>query len=171
MTQQVKVKVKVGQVVRFPGVCVHCANPAGEGMTLRKRIGRLTRLVDVPVCVDCAQTLRRRSGEEERRQRIGYAATGLAFLLAAAVVYALLPPLAVLLRGGAAVILGVLVASAVQAQLRGLALKAARPEKRMILESARLANFSWRATTFEFSNEAFVERFVDLNEQLVMRDK
>jgi hypothetical protein len=170
MGQQVKVKVKVGQVVRFPGVCVHCANPAGERMALRKRIGRLTRLVDVPVCVDCAQTLRKRSGEEERLQRIGYGAVGLAFLLAAVIVYALLPPLVLFLRVGAAVILAVLAASAVRVYFQGAALKAARPEKRMILESARLANFSWRATTFEFSNEAFVERFVDLNEQLVMRE-
>lgn len=170
MAQLVKIKVKAGQVVRFPGVCVHCTRPAGEGMTLRKRIGRLTRLVDVPVCADCAQTLRRRSGEEERLERIGYVATAVVFLLVAAVVYGLLPPLALILRGGAAVILGVLVASAVRAYFQGAALKAARPEKRAILESARLANFSWRATTFEFSNEAFVERFVDLNEELVMRD-
>ena len=90
MGQQVKVKVKAGQVVRFPGVCVHCASPAAEGMPVRKRIGRLTRLVDVPVCAACAQTLRRLSGEEERLQKIGYVVMGLAFVLAAVLVLAVL---------------------------------------------------------------------------------
>lgn len=170
MSQQVKVKVKVGQVVRFPGVCVNCTNPAAHKMPLRKRIGRLTRLVDVPVCADCAAILKRQSGEEERLQKIGYVVMGLVFLITTGLIYLFLPPFSPWLQFGAAVALGLVVASAVRVYFRRTALKAALPEKKAILDAARLANFSWRATTFEFANETFVERFVDLNENLVMSD-
>ena len=45
---------------------------------------------------------------------------------------------------------------------------AALPEKKAILQSAQIETFSWRATTFSFTNDAFTERFIDLNEPFLM---
>lgn len=41
---------------------------------------------------------------------------------------------------------------------------AALPEKKAVLESAQLQAFSWRTATFEFSNETYVTRFMELND-------
>jgi hypothetical protein len=46
--------------------------------------------------------------------------------------------------------------------------KAALPEKQAIRRSGRIVTFSWRATTFEFVNQTFAERFETLNESLLM---
>jgi hypothetical protein len=42
------------------------------------------------------------------------------------------------------------------------------PSKRAIRQSAEIANFSWRATTFEFDNEKFAEQFRAMNEARLM---
>jgi hypothetical protein len=42
------------------------------------------------------------------------------------------------------------------------------PAKQAIGQAARLANFTWRATTFEFENEQFAEQFRALNEARLM---
>jgi hypothetical protein len=46
--------------------------------------------------------------------------------------------------------------------------KAALPEKQAVRGSAKVTNFSWRATTFEFTNETFAERFEAMNESVLM---
>lgn len=47
----------------------------------------------------------------------------------------------------------------------------ARPEKKAILNAARLRDFSWRTTTLEFDDDSFAERFAALNEARVVEDQ
>lgn len=74
--QTIKIKARPDEIIRFPGLCVHCAQPGATPLRLKKRHGRITRLVDVPLCPDCAQELTRKSGEEERLEKMGWAAAG-----------------------------------------------------------------------------------------------
>ena len=46
--------------------------------------------------------------------------------------------------------------------------RAALPEKKAVLESAKLQAFSWRTATFHFSNDTFIERFMELNEPILL---
>ncbi|MGH2537875.1 MAG: hypothetical protein ACRDHL_10810, partial [Candidatus Promineifilaceae bacterium] len=69
--QRVKVKLRPGETLHFPAICVHCAEPAGERLTIHHRRGLLTRLIEVPVCAGCARQAARRSAEEERLGRLG----------------------------------------------------------------------------------------------------
>ncbi|MCZ7674469.1 MAG: hypothetical protein M5U34_48760 [Chloroflexi bacterium] len=62
----IKIKVRARETMQFPGICVACAKPGASPLSLKKRRGRLTRIVDVPLCTDCAAEVRRQSGEEER---------------------------------------------------------------------------------------------------------
>lgn len=166
---QVKIKVRSQQTVQFPGICVHCGQPAATAMPIRKRIGRVTRLINVPLCSDCAQELHRQSADEERLEKIGRLVSIALFLLTLAVVILLTPAgLAFLLR----LLIGLLAAGAVTAVSLHLfhraQANAARPEKKAIRQSAQIAAFSWRATTFKFENETFTERFKEINEPLLM---
>lgn len=47
-------------------------------------------------------------------------------------------------------------------------LSATIPEKKTVLASARITNFSWWTTTFEFGNDYFAERFIDLNRTILV---
>jgi hypothetical protein len=169
MAQTVKIKLRPGQAARFPGICVHCGQTAVAGMLLRRRIGRITRLLEVPVCAACHQELQQLSGEEERLHKLGRVAT----VTVAAVVFILL---LILLPAGLAGIFRLLVAlvaapvpaAAVYAYFKRAAQAAARPAKRAILESAHMRRFSWRATTFEFANDSFAKQFAHLNKSLLM---
>lgn len=166
---QIKIKVRPKQTVRFPGICVRCAQPAAKTMPLRRRLGRITRTIDVPLCSECRRELNRQSGDEERLGKIGRLAAGGAFVMAAAFVLLLTP-------AGISLLLRLLVALAAGMMLGQLTLllfqrarqKAALPEKQAIRRSARIVTFSWRATTFEFVNPTFAERFEEMNESLLM---
>ena len=46
--------------------------------------------------------------------------------------------------------------------------RAAPLEKKAVLQSAQLQAFSWRTATFQFSNDTFVERFMELNEPILL---
>jgi hypothetical protein len=82
----------------------------------------------------------------------------------------------VLLPGGIPLLFRLLVGLAIALILGALVLgyfrrkrrEAALPEKKAVLGSACINAFSWRATIFEFDNEAFAERFVELNEPKLM---
>jgi hypothetical protein len=63
---------------------------------------------------------------------------------------------------------GALTGSVVLAYFRRIRAEAALPEKKAILASAHMVEFSWRATTFEFENEAFFDKFVELNRTELM---
>ena len=87
----VKVKIRPGHKLQFPALCVHCARPATDWLSLRKRVGRQTRFLDVPLCADCAAEVRRLSGDEERMQKISRLAIGVAALLVLVLTLILLP--------------------------------------------------------------------------------
>jgi hypothetical protein len=164
LSQQIKIKTRVGRPVRFPAVCVHCGKPAPERMRVHKRIGRTTRLVDVPLCAECAHETHRLSGEEERWHRLSWLFSAIAWLLAFLLLLLLMPVvLSPLLRLILAALAATAVAFACFRVCRRIALRHARPEKKAILGAARIRDFSWRATTFEFSNEHFAEHFAAEN--------
>ncbi len=138
-------------------------------MPLKKRRGRLTRLIDVPLCDQCASELRRKSGEEERLGRLGRFVTAVVAAVTLVLVFALLPggmPLG--LRLLVAFLLSALAGLLVLTYFRQRSLDAAHPKKRAILASARMTHFSWRATTFHFDNDEFAQRFASINEPRLM---
>ena len=169
MNHQVKIKVRPNQPVYFPPLCVHCAQPAAARMGLRRRIGRLTRMVDVPLCQDCHVELRRRSADEERLQKIGWLVSGVLFLLAVAFALVFTP---VEFGFGLRLLLAALAALGLAGFVYWLfwraSTRAELPSKQAIRQSAGIANFSWRATTFEFDNQTFAEQFRAMNEARLM---
>ncbi|MCB9419266.1 MAG: hypothetical protein H6667_05655 [Ardenticatenaceae bacterium] len=169
MSYPIKIKVRPQKTIRFPGICVNCAQPAAEMMPLRKRLGRVTRTINVPLCRDCHRELNRQSGDEERLGKIGRLAAGAVFVLGAALVLLLTPgEISLLLRLLVALALGSMLAQLALLLAQRAQVKAALPEKQAIRQSARVITFSWRATTFEFVNQTFVERFEAMNESLLM---
>jgi hypothetical protein len=169
MGRTVKVKVRPGGHVQFPSICANCSQPATEAMALTRRSGRRTRSIDVPLCAACFRELKRESGQEERLHRLGRAASVFVFLLAAILVFilfsGLLPLLASLFISLA---VGTLVGLGVRTYFRRIRADAALPEKKAILASSQLVDFSWRATTFEFDNEEFSDRVEELNQEKLM---
>jgi hypothetical protein len=165
----IKIKVRPQQTVTFPGICVHCGQAAPETMTIRKRLSRITRLIDVPVCADCAGQLRRRSLEEEQLGRLQWLVSGGAFLVIWVAVLLVLPPgVALWLRVVGGLLVAVGVTAVILTIFRRKIQASYLPEKQAILNAARIETFSWRATTFAFENEEFKRRFVEMNEPLLM---
>ena len=60
-------------------------------MQVRQRYGRITRLIDLPLCSRCASELNRRSADEERLQKISWLISGVLFLLGLAITLLLTP--------------------------------------------------------------------------------
>ncbi|NLF63065.1 MAG: hypothetical protein GX579_00535 [Chloroflexi bacterium] len=168
----VRVRVRPGEELRFPAACVHCGQPARPALPLRRRLGRVTREVDVPLCDDCQQEVRRLSGDEERRRKLGWLAAGLAFLIVFLVLFFLLPSgFPVALRLLLPLGLAALTAGALYTVFRRSSLQYARPEKQAILAAAQLAGFSWRTMTLAFADEAYARQFADLNESQLIVDE
>jgi len=78
------------------------------------------------------------------------------------------PAMATAVRWLVAVLMGGLITAVVFTIFRRQIRQAYLPEKKEILDAARIENFSWRATTFAFENEEFMQRFVAMNESLLM---
>ena len=138
-------------------------------MTLRQRYGRITRLIDVPLCSRCNGELHRRSADEERLQKISWLISGVLSLLGLAVALLLTPAalsfglrllIALLVSGG--------LATAVLWGFRKPISNAALPEKQAIRQAVAIEGFSWRATTFAFENDLFADRFSELNAPRLM---
>lgn len=169
MSRKIKVKIKPGNKLSFPAECVHCSQPAVTNLEITRRKGRLTRLIQVPLCVDCAQEVARNSWAEERWLRLGRIITVAAAIVLFVASYFLLPSfLPVWLRLLFSAGLIVLVVVGLAGIFRQRREEAARPEKQAILNAAQMVDFSWRATTFEFKNEPFAERFQELNQSHLM---
>lgn len=165
----IKVKIRPQETLPFPGICVYCARPAAERMEVRRRIGRVTRMVETPLCLDCHRELHRLSALEARLQTIGRLAAGGALLLTLAVALLLIPAaMSFGLRLLLALLAGLIMAEGVALWFRRLALNVATPEKKAIREAAAIPHFSWRATTFDFTNETFAARFQQLNQPFLM---
>ena len=155
--------------MQFPNICVHCGQSAHNQMEIRKRIGRVKRFVAVPLCDTCQQEITRQSGDEERLTKISWLAMGLVFVLVLALSLLLLPAeMGVFLQWGASLMLAGTAVALIHLLFRKPIFNAAREEKKAILQSARITTFSWRATTFEFMNKTFAERFITLNESMLM---
>lgn len=167
--QTIKVKIRARETVQFPGICVACAKPGASPLSLKKRQGRLTRIVDVPLCTECAAEVRRKSGEEERFDKLGWVTAAGLGLMALALTLLLTPAgLSLWLRLLAGLLIGLGVGTAVRTLFRRISASKALPAKKEILQAARLETFSWRAAAFTFTNETFRERFRELNQSLLM---
>jgi hypothetical protein len=138
-------------------------------MTLRQRYGRITRLIDVPICSRCAGELKRRSAEEERLQKMSWLIGGVLSLLGLAVALLLTPAaLSFGLRLLIALLVGGGLATAVLWGFRQPLANAALPQKQAIRHAVAIEGFSWRATTFAFENDLFADRFSELNAPRLM---
>ncbi|MFQ5399515.1 MAG: hypothetical protein ACE5E7_07945 [Anaerolineae bacterium] len=138
-------------------------------MGITRRIGRITRLIDVPLCAGCRRELNRLSGEEERLLLLGRLTAAVLAVLVLAIVLLLTPvAMSLTLRFLAAFTAALAAAVGILRLFRRARQRAALPTKQAIRRSARLASFSWRAATFEFENETFAERFMELNKPLLM---
>lgn len=169
MGRIVKIKVRPGGRVRFPGFCVHCSQPAAEVMAINRRSGRRTRSIDVPLCANCFRELRLESGEEERLHRLGrVASVGVSMAVAVLALLLLNVLLPLLIALFIALALGLAAGLGTRHYFRRKRLEAARPEKKAILASSQMVEFSWRAATFEFENEDFSDRFMELNQEKLM---
>ena len=134
MSQSVRVKIRPENSLKFPAICVHCGQPAGERMRISKRKRSITRLIEVPVCTNCYQEINRRSWAEERWQRIGLLVTGATGTAVLALSFFLLPSeLPVWLRLLASIILAGLVALGLRGIIKQRSAEMARPEKKAIL--------------------------------------
>lgn len=169
MTRRIKIKVRPEQTIPFPGICVHCSQPAPETMMLKQRYGRITRLINLPLCSRCAGELNRHSADEERLQKISWLVSGVLFLLGLAITLLLTPAaLSFGLRLLIAMLVGGALVAAVLWGFRQPIANAALPEKQAIRQSVAIEDFSWRATTFTFENDLFADRFTELNEPRLM---
>lgn len=137
-------------------------------MELVKRNGRTRRQVAVPICRQCAAQLAKNSAAEERlRKQSWLFAAIMAFLILIAALL-LLPGAIFWLRFLTSFLLALAAAAVVLWFFRAPIANAALPEKKAVLDSARLQAFSWRTATFVFANDTFVERFIELNETLLL---
>lgn len=168
MEQQITLRVRPGETVCFPALCVACGQPARERLTLHKRRGQLTRRLDAPVCAECARRLARRSGDEERVLRLSWPAAGLAALLLMALVAVIVPLESWWLRLASGLALGLAGGALVRRVLARRAEAAELPERRAVREAARIADFTWRDMTLVFTNERVAERVREMNLTLVM---
>ncbi len=138
-------------------------------MPLKKWDGRLYRRIDVPVCKACVRLLGRRSWQEERWTKIGWVlavvAAVLFFSLAFFLLFASLP---FVVRFTLSLLMAGLAGYDSWAFARRRGLSATIPEKKTVLASARISDFSWWTTTFEFGNDSFAGRFIDLNKGIVV---
>ena len=163
MTEQVTIRVRPGELVRFPGRCVVCGQPGRDGLRLVKRRGQVTRRVDAPLCSECARQLSRRSGREEQFLRFSWPAAIVAGLLLTLIVFVAVPggwPL----RLVAAAIVGLAGGIFVRRMMTRRAMAEELPEKRAVREAVRIVDFDWRAMTLTFVNEAIAEQVRALND-------
>ena len=125
--------------------------------------------MDAPLCADCYRELKRESGQEERLHRLGR-------VVSAAVMIVVMIPVLILLNGLLPLLVSLFIALVIGAMagfgttlyFRRIRAEAARPEKKAILASAQIVGFSWRATTFEFENDSFSDKFLELNQEKLM---
>lgn len=166
MSRQLIMKIGPNETMRFPGVCTNCANPATKSMQLSRREGHLRRQVEVPICAQCAQQLDKKSAAEERLRKLSW------LFAVVAVVVVFLAALFIFpgfwLRLFLALFLALLTGAIIRRLFQPAIAKAALPQKKAVLESAQLESFNWRSATFKFDNETFIERFIELNEPLIL---
>jgi hypothetical protein len=123
----------------------------------------------MPLCPECLAALQQQSAAEERTIRLSWLLTGVAVVIGLLLGWFLVP--ASLLFGlhlAAALGLGMALGAAAWSWTRRDLTAKSRPEKLAVVASGRIVHFSWRATTFEFTNEAYAEAFQALNKDRLM---
>lgn len=169
MITRVKVKVQPGEPLQFPGICANCSQTAAYWMPVRKWGGHIFRQIDVPVCKECTRLLGRRSWQEERWEKVGWAAAVVAAVLVLSLAFLLFfAPLPFVVRLLLALLTAGLAGYDAWAFARRKRLSSTLPEKQTVLASARITGFSWWSTTLEFGNDHFAERFIDLNKTILV---
>ena len=169
MSARVQINVQAEQTVRFPGVCVNCARPAGDSLPLAHKSGQAVREIDVPLCERCAAVVQRQSGVEERLVKIRRLVAGVTGAALAVLLLLLIPgDMVIWIRLLLALLVGGIAAGLAYALFKPAITRAATAEKRAVLDAAQLESFSWRTATFVFENESFAERFKLLNESLII---
>ncbi len=166
MSQQITLRIRPGESVRFPNRCVACGQPATERLTLHNRRGQLTRRLDAPLCADCARQLARRSGREEQLRRTGALLSVAVGLMALVAVVGLLDE-AWWLRGLFGVAAGGAAAALVWTVFRRRAEAAQLPETRAVREAAQIVDFTWRDMTLAFADAAMAEAVREANAALL----
>lgn len=171
MTRQITLRVRPGETVRFPPLCVACGQPADERLTLQKRRGQITRRVDVPLCAECARRLARRSGEQERLVRLSLpAAVGVALLLT--VLGLLVLPFDLWwLRLLVGLVAGLAGGAIIREALMRRATAAELPERRVVREAARIVDFTWRDMTLAFADEEIAAQVMTLNPDSLLEEQ
>lgn len=171
MTRQITLRVRPGETVRFPPLCVACGQPADERLTLQKRRGQITRRVDAPLCAECARRLARRSGEEERLMRLSLpAAVGVALLLT--VLGLLVLPFDLWwLRLLVGLVAGLAGGAIIREALMRRATAAELPERRAVREAARIVDFTWRDMTLAFADEEIAAQVMTLNPDSLLEEQ
>lgn len=171
MTRQITLRVRPGETVRFPPLCVACGQPADERLTLQKRHGQITRRVDAPLCAECARHLARRSGEEERLVRLSLpAAVGVALLLT--VLGLLVLPFDLWwLRLLVGLVAGLAGGAIIREALMRRATAAELPERRAVREAARIVDFTWRDMTLAFADEEIAAQVMTLNPDSLLEEQ
>lgn len=171
MTRQITLRVRPGETVRFPPLCVACGQPADERLTLQKRRGQITRRVDAPLCAECARRLARRSGEEERLMRLSLpAAVGVALLLT--VLGLLVLPFDLWwLRLLVGLVAGLAGGAIIREALMRRATAAELPERRAVREAARIVDFTWRDMTLAFADEEIAAQVMALNPDSLLEEQ
>lgn len=162
MSQQITLRVRPGEMVRFPNRCAACGQPATERLPLQMKRGPVTRRLDAPLCADCARQLARRSGREEQLRRSGRLAAVAAGLALLAVV-ALLLGGPWWLRGLLGLLAGGVGAVLVWWAFDRRAAAEQLPETRAVRESARIIDFTWRDMTLQLADETLAAAVVELN--------
>lgn len=164
MEERITLRVRPGETVRFPALCVACGRPARERLSLHKRRGQVTRRVDVPLCADCARQLSRRSGQEERWLRLSWPAAGMTAAALALLVLWGLPDGSWWLRLPIAVGLGLAGGTFIRWALARRAAAAELPERRAVRQAAQIVDFTWRDMTLAFTRAEMAGRVRELNQ-------
>lgn len=163
MDQQVVLRVRPGETVRFPALCVACGQPAREHIPLQKRRGQVTRRVEAPLCAECARQLARRSGQEERLLRLSWPAAIITAGLLAGLVFVLLPLASWPLKLVVAAAIALAAGGFVRWALARRAAQAELPEKRAVIEAAQIVDYTWRDMTLSFVRADIAGQVRELN--------
>lgn len=162
--------IRPNEELLFPNICVHCARPAHQTITIRKQAHQRLRTIKVPLCNACNQQIHRKSGVEEQRLRLGlFLGIGLGVITFAIGLLFSATAWLFVVRLFFGLLIGVVVGTAVYLIMRQFSQKASLPEKQTILNAAKIQTFDHNTTTFTFYNQTFAERFIQLNESQQMK--
>jgi hypothetical protein len=158
-----------GDQPSFPvNACVNCLRPAERRVPVVKVKGRLVRKVSVPLCDDCVALRQAKSRRQVLFERVAVASSLLLALAVGMWAYASVVAEEHSIREG---MWGALVGTALAVSVFGLMYAMIRPwaerfrgpESKAVWRAITIREFDWDTTTLEFANEAYAERFEQVN--------